>query len=194
MTRTVPDTASRARGNLKKAMPAKVEIRTGEPSDRPAIELLYPAAFPDEDLVPLVRDLLRETNTVISLVATIDAQIAGHVIFSKCGVARTGIKAALLAPLAVAPDRQRMGIGSALIRAGLERLKDEGMDIVCVLGDPAFYGRLGFVPETLIEPPYRLPIEWTEAWQSLELSGTATRRAGKLSVPEPWRKPALWAP
>lgn len=175
-------------------MPDRLDVRRSAATDQPAIESLYPAAFPDEDLLPLVRDLLSETNSVISLVATIDSQIAGHVIFTKCGVSGTGIKAALLAPLAVAPARQQRGVGSALVDAGLERLKGEGTDIVCVLGDPAFYGRFGFTRETAVEPPYPLPAEWTGAWQSLELSEAAARRAGTLSVPEPWRKPALWAP
>ena len=95
----------------------------------------------------------------ISLVGTIDLQIAGHAIFTKCGVVGSGVKAALLGPLAVTPVWQRRGIGSAIVRAGLKRLEDADVNLVCVLGDPAYYGRLGFVPETLVEPPFRLPTE-----------------------------------
>ncbi len=175
-------------------MAGEPELRSSRPSDLTAIESLYPAAFPDEDLLPLVQDLLPKTADVISLVATIDSQVVGHVIFSRCGVTGTDVKAALLAPLAVAPGWQRRGIGGALVRAGLERLKVEGTDVVCVLGDPAYYGRLGFVTETYVKAPYPLPDEWKQAWQSLELGETPTRRAGTLSVPAPWRKPALWAP
>jgi putative acetyltransferase len=174
--------------------PDGLEIRGSELSDRETIESLYPAAFPDEDLLPIVRDLLAETDGVVSLVATSDSQVAGHVIFTRCGVDGTALKAALLAPLAVAPAWQRRGIGSALVRAGVEKLEDAGTDIVLVLGDPAYYARFGFATETLVEPPYRLPAEWAEAWQSLVLSEAAARRAGVLTVPAPWRKPALWAP
>ncbi len=175
-------------------MSVKPVIRMSESADYHSIESLYPSAFPDEDLLPLVRDLLHEAGTVISLIAMIDSRLAGHVIFSRCGVTGSRVKAALLAPLAVAPASQQRGIGSALIREGVDRLKKQGTDIICVLGDPAFYERFGFVPERFIKPPYRLPAEWLGAWQSLRLSETATGRAGMLSVPAPWRKPALWAP
>lgn len=175
-------------------MPDTLELRRSSAADHAAIESLYPAAFPDEDLVPLVAELLQETDSVISLVATSDLKVVGNVIFTRCGVEGTSLKAALLAPLAVAPARQRSGIGSALVRAGVEELGAAGTDIVLVLGDPAYYGRLGFVPEELVEPPYRLPAEWAGAWQSLVLTGAAARRAGMLAVPAPWRRPALWAP
>ena len=123
-----------------------VEIRDSRPDDGTALESLYPQAFPDEDLLPLLRDLLHDAANVISLVATVAAEPAGHVIFTRCGVIGDGVNVALLGPLAVAPAQQRQGIGSALVRAGLGRLEDEDVAIVCVLGDPAYYGRLGFAP------------------------------------------------
>jgi putative acetyltransferase len=83
-----------------------------------AIELLYPDAFPDEDLLPLVRDLLPDTTVTTSIVGEIDSKIVGHVIFTKCGVVGEQTKAALLGPLVVTPARQGQGIGSALVRAG----------------------------------------------------------------------------
>ena len=171
----------------------ELEIRESGPDDTAAIESLYPAAFPEEDLLPLVRDLLPDTAVAMSLVAAIESQIAGHVIFTKCGVDGSNVKAALLAPLAVAPAWQRKGIGGAITRAGLQRLKSEGVELVCVLGDPAYYGRLEFVPETLIEPPFPLPQEWSGAWQSQYLHD-AVPCAGTLAVPRQWLRPAYWAP
>ena len=100
----------------------------------------------------------------------------------------------MLAPLAVDPSWQRQGIGSAVVRTGLRRLEEAGVTAVCVLGDPGYYGRLGFVPETSIEPPYALPPEWDGAWQSQQLVETMTPCEGKLSVPTQWLQPALWAP
>ena len=171
-----------------------VEIRDSAQADGHAIEALYPAAFPDEELLPLVDDLLRDTDNTVSLVATVGADVAGHIVFTLGGVAGTDATVALLGPLAVAPARHRQGIGSALVRAGLVRMQDAGVDLVCVLGDPAYYGRFGFVPERDIEPPYALPKEWRDAWQSQHLPGSTRTFAGTLSLPAPWLQPALWAP
>ena len=77
--------------------------------DRAAIEALYPQAFPDEDLRPLVREQLRDPDGIISLVAIIDSTVVGNIIFTKCGVSACSIEAVLLAPLAVAPEFQKQG-------------------------------------------------------------------------------------
>jgi len=171
-----------------------LEIRESVPGDAGAIESLYPEVFPDENLLPLVRDLLRDTAVSISLVGEVDSRIVGHVIFTKCGVIGSDVNAALLGPLAVAPAWQRQGIGSAIARAGLRRLEDMDVNLVFVLGDPAYYERLGFRSESLVEPPFRLPAEWTGAWQSRGFGETMASCPGKLSVPRQWLHPALWAP
>ena len=175
-----------------------LEIRESVPRDLDAIETLYPAAFPDEDLRPLVRALLQEGPSVLSLVGVAggmaDRSIAAHVIFTTCGIAGRADKVALLGPLAVAPAAQRQGIGSAMVRAGLQRLDSAGVTQVYVLGDPAYYGRLGFAPDDDVAPPYPLPADWHGAWQSISLRRAEAPRQGKLSVPQPWRQPALWAP
>jgi len=145
-------------------------------------------------LLPLVRDLLSDETIAISLVAAINTQIAGHAIFTRCSVVGDSISAALLGPLAVAPAYQRQGIGSALVRAGLLRLEEEGVALVFVRGDPTYYGRFGFLPESSIEPPYPLPAEWRAAWQSISLCGTTEPVTGTLEVPPRWHEPALWAP
>jgi putative acetyltransferase len=172
----------------------KLEIRESGRDDWAAIESLYPEAFPDENLLPLVRDLLNDVVVAKSLVGTIGARIVGHAIFTKCGVVGNSADAALLGPLAVAPAWQRQGIGSAIVRAGLRRLEDADVNRVYVLGDPAYYGRLGFLPESLVEPPFSLPVEWDDAWQSKNLGETTMPCVGKLSVPPQWLQPALWTP
>ena len=175
-------------------MTENLKIRDGAPADFGALELLYPKAFPDEDLLPLLRDLLPDTAVATSIVAEIDTEIIGHVAFTKCGVDGKQANAALLAPLAVTPAWQGQGIGSALVRAGLRRMNDENVRFVYVLGDPAFYGRLGFLPESSIRPPYHLPAEYEGAWQSQILCETEAASSGELSVPKQWRQPLLWAP
>jgi putative acetyltransferase len=175
-------------------MSDKLEIRESVQGDSGAIESLYPEAFPDENLLPLVRDLLRDAAVTTSLVGAVDSRIVGHAVFTKCGVVGSSISAALLGPLAVAPAWQRQGIGSAIVRAGLRRLEDMDVNLVFVLGDPAYYERLGFRPESLVEPPFRLPAEWDGAWQSQGVGDTVAPCPGKLSVPRQWLQPALWAP
>ena len=175
-----------------------VEIRESLPGDLAAIEEVYREAFPEEDLLPLVRDLLREPQATLSLVASLASSLAAHIVFTDCEAPgeRPGHleKVALLGPLAVAPSAQRQGIGSAILREGLKRLERAGIAQVFVLGDPAYYRRFGFMPERGVAPPYPLPAQWKEAWQSKRLLDGTAPLGGELSVPRPWRRPALWAP
>jgi len=173
-------------------MSDELEIRESSLEELAAIESLYPEAFPDEDLIPLVRDLLKDTVVAMSLVGIIDTQVVGHVVFTRCGVVGHSVNASLLGPLAVAPAWQRQGIGSAIVQAGFRQLELAGVDRVYVLGDPAYYGRFGFLADSLVEPPYSLPPDWDGAWQSLSLSETTTPCTGKLSVPLQWLQPDLW--
>lgn len=175
-------------------MTEELEIRESILDDVEAIESLYPQAFPDEDLLPLVRDLLQDPAITTSIVGVIDSRIVGHVIFTKCGVNERPTNAALLGPLAVTPAWQGKGIGSALVRSGLRQLEEPDGCLVCVLGDPAFYGRLGFLPDLSIRPPFELPAEYDGAWQSHRSGNMATPYSGELTVPEQWLQPALWGP
>ena len=170
-----------------------MQIRSGGTGDLPALGAIYREALPEEDLLPLMAELLR-LPAILSLVATEGPSLLGHAAFTPCQLATGEAEATLLGPLAVAPDRQRQGIGSALVRAGLDRLGKAGPGHVFVLGDPSYYRRFGFAPERNAAPPYPLPRAWAEAWQSLALGGAGPPPAGTLRVPAPWRRPALWAP
>ncbi len=175
-------------------MIGELEIRESRANDVSSIEKLYPDAFPDEDLLPLVRELQREGSGTVSLVGIADRVLVGHVVFTTCSIVGRPEKVALLGPLAVAPAWQRQGVGNAIVRAGLQRMENAGAVQVYVLGDPAYYRRFGFEPDDGVAPPYPLPEEWRSAWQSLSLSGNKPHLCGKLSVPQPWRRQALWAP
>ncbi|MDA7949762.1 MAG: N-acetyltransferase [Hyphomicrobiaceae bacterium] len=170
------------------------DIRDSLSTDGAALEDLYGAAFPDENLIPLLRDLLGEKEGVFSFVAMRDGALAGHIVFSMCRVGGRDEKIALLGPLTVSPRFQRQGIGGTLIHEGLRRVTGEGATQVLVLGDPAYYGRFGFEPECRVSPPYDLPQEWRTAWQSVSLSSAKSELSGTLFVPKPWHKPELWAP
>ncbi|RMG72748.1 MAG: N-acetyltransferase, partial [Bacteroidetes bacterium] len=106
----------------------------------------------------------------------------GHVFYSRAWVAhgRRHLPVVVLAPVAVRPDRQRLGIGQALIRESLSRARAAGHSAVSVLGDPAYYPRFGFAPAGNwgIEAPFSVP---PEAFMALELRpGSLAGVAGKL--------------
>ena len=172
----------------------RIDIRKNLPTDIAALKGLYLKAFPDEDLSPLLRELLNEKDGVLSLIAVSGSTLVGHVIFTMCSLDGRSQNIALLGPLAVSPKVQQQGIGSALVKAGFERVKSEGIEQVNVLGDPAYYSRFGFKADGDVLPPYKLPAEWETAWQLVSLNDGSPDLAGKLSVPAPWRQPHLWLP
>ena len=174
-----------------------MNITTTDAGRIDAILSLHEAAFPEEDLRPLVRALMSLERGVLALGAFDGDALIGHAIFTECDVVR-GDEAPeaggfLLGPLAVAPDRQRRGIGGALVREGFARLEAAKARRVFVLGDPAYYGRFGFTPERDVRTPYPIPEEWTDAWRSAPVGGRAAPAPGVLSLPSPWMEPRLWA-
>ena len=182
------------------------EIRQSHLLDEAALEALYPAAFPDENLLPLVRGLLRQDRDVLSLVACVEGRLAGHIALTFCAIDGMPAKVALLGPLAVTPQWQGCGIGGALIRAAVSGLRTRGVSWLYVLGDPGYYGRFGFRPEAHVAAPYDIPEAWRPGWQSMALAPDtgrqeegmagemAIRPAGTLIVPPVWRHEALWQP
>jgi putative acetyltransferase len=172
-----------------------ISLRVAGKDDTDALRDLYPRAFPTEDLLPLLDDLLAGSWAVLSLVLVSDSGVCGHIAFTLCAPDADGRpQAALLAPLAVAPERQRQGLGTRLVRAGLNQLQVSGIRQVFVLGDPGYYGRFGFLPDRSIMPPYPMPPAYAEAWQSLLLPEAAPLPPGPLPLPQVWMQPALWLP
>ena len=124
-----------------------IEIRAERPEDAPGIRIVNELAFGQPTEAGIV-DRLRESSAdFISLVAE-DEAVVGHILFTPAVIeshARRVVGMGL-APMAVAPDRQRQGIGSALVRRGLEILRERGCPFVIVLGHPEYYPRFGFDP------------------------------------------------
>jgi len=124
-----------------------IEIRPIQPQDRAAIHHVHRQAFNGPNEAHLV-ELLHDRNKALgSLVAVLNDQIVGHILFSAVSFdpAQLQLKVAGLAPLAVLPKYQKQGIGSQLIVEGLEMCRDAGYDAVVVLGHPEYYPRFGFV-------------------------------------------------
>jgi putative acetyltransferase len=125
---------------------ADLTIRPEGESDADAIRDVILAAFPTAAEANLVEALRRQSASIVSLVAEHDS-IVGHILFSPVTLAGPNDGRILgLAPLAVRPDNQRQGIGSLLVRAGLDASRTAGRGAVVVVGHAAFYPRFGFVP------------------------------------------------
>jgi putative acetyltransferase len=152
-------------------------------ADAPAIAAVNRAAFRGEDEVAIIEKLERDGLVVLSLLAREDDEIVGHILFSRLDVTLDGrtLRALALAPMAVRPDRQRRGIGSALVRDALERLRGKPWDAVFVLGHTDFYPRFGFSPG--LAKKFASPFD-TDAFMALELvPGALAGNAGRVTYP-----------
>ena len=116
-------------------------IRAAEATDHSAIRDVLLAAFPSSDEARLVEQLRADDEAVIELVAGIGNRIVGHILFSPV---QAPFRALALAPVAVAPDRQRRGFGSALVAAGHELAREQDWQAIFVVGEPEYYGRFGY--------------------------------------------------
>lgn len=144
-------------------------IRRTAPADAPAIGALVTAAFGQDAEAKLVERLRGAGRLICELAAEEDGAIVGHIAFSpvRIGEDRGDGRWWGLAPLAVVPARQRRGIGAALVRRGLDTASRAGVTLVVVLGEPAYYGRFGFLPaERLgLRCVYDAPAEYFMACQ-----------------------------
>jgi putative acetyltransferase len=125
---------------------AGLSIRAEERHDQRAVFEIHARAFPQLGEAKLVDALRAAGAATISLVAERKGRVVGHILFSPVRVEGEGgsFTAQGLAPVAVDPDCQRDGIGSALVRAGLDACRAAGHTIVFVLGHPTYYPRFGF--------------------------------------------------
>ena len=123
-----------------------MQIREETSSDIKAIRRVHELAFDSTAEAQLVHLLRSRGVAAISLVAEVGGEIVGHILFSPVSIdpPDRGWCAVGLAPVGVVPDRQRLGIGKALINEGLQRCKERGIHLVVVLGDPAYYTQFGF--------------------------------------------------
>ena len=163
-----------------------VNIREEVPADIAAIRYVNRAAFGGEDEASLV-DLLRSSGCILVSQVAVDGEdrVVGHILFSPLIIKSPDRNhdAAALAPMAVHPEWQRCGVGSALVCAGLEACRSQGLAIVIVVGHPEYYPRFGFSAALArnLHSPYS---ELGDAWMALELTPDAlTGVSGTVHYP-----------
>ena len=147
-------------------------IRNEQPQDIEAISRLTEVAFRNEvhssHTEHFIVNALRRTGQLsISLVAAEHDEILGHVAISPVSISSGVTGWYGLGPISVRPDRQGKGIGSALMKAALQQLRQQGAAGCVVLGDPAYYGRFGFKAH----PGLELPDVPPEYFQALSFTG-----------------------
>jgi putative acetyltransferase len=128
---------------------SRPSVRLEGAADYAAIRHVNEAAFGTAEEADLIEALREEGAVLLSVVAVVGDDVVGHVLFSRMSIdtSNGGVNAVALAPMAVVPAWQRQGIGSLLIRYGLERLRQAGERIVIVVGHPTYYPRFGFSSE-----------------------------------------------
>jgi putative acetyltransferase len=129
-----------------------LEIRFERPADAAAISELTTSAFKStahaSGTEALIVERLRAVTVLTtSLVAIEDNDVIGHVACSPVTIKPDQVGWYGLGPVSVRPDRQRLGVGQALIRAALQDLRSQGAAGCVLLGDPAYYHRFGFVSD-----------------------------------------------
>lgn len=135
-----------------------MEIRPERPEEAEAIRRLTRVAFAGQAFSdgsePAIPERLREAGALAaSLVALDGGAVVEHVAFSPVTVEGADRGWFGLGPASVEPARRRRGIGTALIRDGLDRLRRRGARGCVVLGDPAYYGRFGFEADPALTYP-----------------------------------------
>jgi putative acetyltransferase len=147
-----------------------VTIRWETAVDAEKVYAVEAAAFGRPAEAELVQKLQQAGVDTISLVALLDDELVGHVLFSPVTVkSEAGVFTAVaLGPVAVSPGYQNKGIGAELSRQGIEACREAGYELAFVLGHPTYYPRFGFMPSA----PYGLHCQFdapVEAFMVMEL-------------------------
>lgn len=170
-------------------MHLKVKIRKEKKEDYSKIYKVNELAFEHKNESVLIDNLRKSKSYIpgLSLVADYNGTIIGHILFTKVKILGENSKeydSISLAPMSVKPSYQNLGIGSALVRAGLKKAAKLGYQSVIVLGHDKYYPRFGFKPASKwnIRCPYKVP---DEVFMALELvPGALENVSGLVQYPE----------
>ena len=167
-----------------------IEIRQETSADHASIRQVVVAAFESEPVVADIVERIRASDGYVpslSLVACEEGEVLGHVMLSRTEVqvdAKARHEVLILSPLAVRPDRQRQGIGGALVSAAVALADERHEPAVVLQGSPAYYPRFGFHDSRTLGITMELP-DWAppEAGMALPLSGYEPSIRGHLIEP-----------
>ena len=154
----------------------KIEIRDETAADVAAIEAVTIAAFlhapHTSHTEQFIVDALRKAGQLtVSLVANVDGAVVGHVAISPVSISDGAAGWYGLGPISVAPEYQRRGIGSRLMREALRALREHGASGCVLLGEPGYYSRFGF----RVDPNLSLPGVPPEYFQAISFGASHTR-------------------
>ena len=161
-------------------------IRPERPGDRTAVFAVHAAAFETQAEADLVDALRADAEPIVSLVAEADGTIVGHILFSPVTLdSDPELRVMGLGPMAVLPDWQNRGVGSALVHEGLADCRRLRIPAVVVLGHPGYYPRFGFRPASRfgVRSEYDVP---EEVFMAMELQA-GTLRPGTIRYHEAFR-------
>ena len=168
-------------------------IRLAADEDWPAILEVHRRAFGEEgERVSRLADELRRSPDLyvpeLSFVAVEGDAVVGHVMNTWSEIEGSPVRVLQLSPLGVHPDHQGRGHGSALVRASLDAVRTRGEPLLVLEGNPAYYGRFGFVraDELGLLPPPETLYDW--AFQVAVLDEPATLPQGRVVYSEPFRR------
>lgn len=160
-----------------------IVIRREETADEARVRFVNEQAFGRSEEADLVDRLRRSCDNALSLVAADGQIVVGHILFTPVTIADNGaaLEGMGLAPMSVLPDFQRHGIGTRLVQAGIDILKDHGYPFIIVLGHPDFYPRFGFRPASA----YGITPQWEgvpdEAFMLLALDDSLLERVSGVA-------------
>jgi putative acetyltransferase len=165
--------------------PGEIDFRGERPGEELEVRRVVADAFAHHAVVPTLIDRLRESPDWIdglSFVAEMRGQIVGHILFSRSllDAPRRLLDVLVLSPVSVATEFQNRGIGSKLIRHGLEQVASRPEPLLFLEGSPGFYSRFGFQPAGNVgfrRPSLRIP---EPAFQVLMMSGYEPSMTGTL--------------
>ena len=160
-------------------------IRCERREDEPAIARVITAAFGDASVATFAEQIRASPDYVpeLAFVTEEEGEIVAHMMLSRVRLAGPDVDVLILTPMSVRPDRQRQGVGRALVEAALAAADEAGEPLVLVEGVPSYYPQLGFLPATaagIERPDPRIP---EAAWMVRPLRAYDPALRGRVVYP-----------